>query len=399
MKKLLMIAAVAVFALNASAADGFKSSKPLDNTYISLQGGVYEPLTGQNILKDARPVIRLSVNKFFNTVIGASIWGQAYINNNNYNYGMFNEGGLNCYPFYDYSLITGQGNKTIVDGLNVGVSGLVNLNNLFAGYAGAPRFFEVVAEAGVGYFHQFGAQCWNASTGLLDDVSNWRDLAHSTINFALNCNFNINEKWQIGLRPEVQFLENTTHLNSQKAQVQVTAGVAYNLGDVFTPIVPRSQEEIDGLNGQINSLKGQLAGKDKEIAAKNKEIEALKNRPVPAAVQKVRDVTNVISNAATNVFFKIGSAKIADPKDFVNLDAVAAAAIKSGSRVVIMGTADSKTGSAKVNQKLSDARANAAKEYLVSKGVAADMITTAGEGGVDTLQPSNLNRRALVELK
>lgn len=391
MKKLLMIAAVAVFALNASAADGFKSSKPLDNTYISLQGGVYEPLTGQDILKDARPVIRLSANKFFNTVIGASIWGQAYINNNNFNPD-------NLYPFYKYSAATGCGNKTIVDGLNVGISGLVNLNNLFAGYAGAPRFFEVVAEAGVGYFHQFGAQKWNASTGQLDDVnSNWRNVAHSTINFALNCNFNINEKWQIGLRPEVQFAENTTHLNSQFAQVQVTAGIAYNLGDVFTPIVPRSQEEIDGLNGQINSLKGQLASKDNEIAAKNKEIEALKKRPAP--VEKVRDVTNVISNAATNVFFKIGSAKIADPKDFVNLDAVAAAAIKSGSRVVIMGTADSKTGSAKVNQKLSDARANAAKEYLISKGVAADMITTAGEGGVDTLQPSNLNRRALVELK
>ncbi|MCQ2114445.1 MAG: OmpA family protein [Bacteroidaceae bacterium] len=388
MKKLLMIAAVAVFALNASAADGFKSTKPLDNTYISLQGGVYEPLTGQNILKDARPVVRLSVNKFFNTVIGASIWGQAYINNNNYN-------DKSNYPFYNYSWLNERGNKTMFDGLNVGISGLVNLNNLFAGYAGAPRFFEVIAEAGVGYFHQFGAQWWNPSTGLLEDVNNWRNVAHSTINLALNCNFNINNKWQINLRPEVQYLENVTHMDANKAQVQLTAGVAYNLGDVFTPIVPRSQEEIDGLNGQINSLKGQLANKDNVIAAKNKEIEALKNRPV----EKVRDVTNVISNAATNVFFKINSAKIADPKDFVNLDAVAAAAIKSGSRVVIMGTADSKTGSAKINQKLSDARANAAKEYLISKGVAADMITTAGEGGVDTLQPFNLNRRALVELK
>ncbi len=382
MKKLLMIAAVAVFALNASAADGFKSSKPLDNTYISLQGGVYEPLTGQNILKDARPVVRLSVNKFFNTVIGASIWGQAYINNNNYN-------DKNNYPFYNYSWLNGCGNKTMIDGVNFGINGLVNLNNLFAGYAGAPRFFEVIAEAGVGYFHQFGANVWG------EETKDWRNVSHSTVDFALDFNFNINNKWQVGIRPEVQFLERTTHFNSKYAQVQLTAGVAYNLGDVFTPIVPRSQEEIDGLNGQINSLKGQLANKDNVIAAKNKEIEALKNRPV----EKVRDVTNVISNAATNVFFKINSAKIADPKDFVNLDAVAAAAIKSGSRVVIMGTADSKTGSIKINQKLSEARANAAKEYLISKGVAADMITTAGEGGVDTLQPFNLNRRALVELK
>lgn len=393
MKKLILIAALAVFALNASAAGGYKSSKPLDNTYVTLQGGVYEPFAGQNILKDARPVIRLSVNKFFNTVVGASIWAQTYINNNNYN-------NYTAYPFYDFSYLTGQGNKTMFDGLNIGVNGLVNLNNLFAGYAGAPRFFEVIAEAGVGYFHQFGAQKWDASTGKLVNVSsNWRNVAHSTIDFALDFNFNLNEKLQLGIRPEVQFLENVSHWGRQTAQVQLTAGIAYNLGGVFTPIVPRDQAEIDALNGKINDLRSELDAKDRMIAGLNKTINDLKaelaKKPVVAPAAAPVKVA-----LQPSVIFRQGKSVI-DANEFAEIEMVAKYMKNHPDANILIEGYASPEGPADLNQKLSEKRAEVVKNTLIKKyGIAAERLEAKGMGITDKLfDEYDFNRVAMFIVK
>ncbi|MDO4819179.1 MAG: OmpA family protein [Prevotella sp.] len=382
MKKLILIAALAVFALNASAAGGYKSSKPLDNTYVTLQGGVYEPLSGQNILKDARPVIRLSVNKFFNTVVGASIWAQTYINNNNYN-------NYTAYPFYDFSSLVGQGNKTLFDGLNVGVNGLVNLNNLFAGYAGAPRFFEVIAEAGVGYFHQFGT--WG--------VENWRATSHSTIDFALDFNFNLNEKLQLGIRPEVQFMERTTHLYRKYAQVQLTAGIAYNLGGVFTPIVPRDQAEIDALNGKINDLRSELDAKDRMIAGLNKTINDLKaelaKKPVVAPAAAPVKVA-----LQPSVIFRQGKSVI-DANEFAEIEMVAKYMKNHPDANILIEGYASPEGPADLNQKLSEKRAEVVKNTLIKKyGIAAERLEAKGMGITDKLfDEYDFNRVAMFIVK
>ncbi len=387
MKKLILIAALAVVALNANAASAYKSSNALDNTYISLQGGVYEPFAGQNMLKDARPVIRLSVNKFFNTVVGASVWAQTYINNNNYN-------NTTLYPFYDYSEFNGCGNKTLFDGLNVGISGLINLNNLFAGYAGAPRPFEIIAEAGVGYFHQFGATHF-----LGEETTNWRDVAHSTANFALNFNFNLNKKFQINLRPEVQFLENVSHWSRNNAQLQLTAGVAYNLGGVFTPVVPRDQAEIDALNGKINNLRGELDAKDRMIAGLNKTIADLKaelaKKPVvaaPAAPVKIALQPSVI--------FRQGKSVI-DANEYAEIEMVAKYMKNHPDTNILIEGYASPEGPADLNQKLSEKRAEVVKNTLVNKyGVAADRLEAKGMGITDKLfDEYDFNRVAMFIVK
>ena len=48
-------------------------------------------------------------------------------------------------------------------------------------------------------------------------------------------------------------------------------------------------------------------------------------------------------------------------------------------RVQVGGHTDN-TGSAAVNRRLSAARANAVRDYLISKGVAADRLTAVGFG-------------------
>jgi OmpA-OmpF porin, OOP family len=51
----------------------------------------------------------------------------------------------------------------------------------------------------------------------------------------------------------------------------------------------------------------------------------------------------------------------------------------SGAEITIEGYTDS-SGSTELNQKLSEARAKAAKDFLVGKGIAGSSITAVGKG-------------------
>lgn len=364
MKKLFLIAAMAVSALSASAIDGYKASKVTDNMYISLQGGVYEPLMGQDIIGDARPVVRLSVNKYFNTVMGVSLYGEAFINNNN------NRNSLTTTNF-------GPGQKTVVDFTHFGANALVNLSNLFCGYKGQPRLFEVVAEAGVGAGIGFGVD--NAN--------------YSTTNFALDFNFNLNEKWQINLRPAVEFQHNYGtynnhfyYLNGQQALATLTAGVSYNLGGTFTGIVARDQAEIDGLNAKINGLRGELDGKNAALKAAQNQINDLKNKLKTAAAQPA-PVVEAKDNSILqpSVIYRVGKSVI-DPSQYAQIEMVAKYMKNHPDAKILVEGYASPEGKPEVNQKLSVARAEAVKTALVNKyKIEADRISTKGCGVTDKL--------------
>lgn len=70
-----------------------------------------------------------------------------------------------------------------------------------------------------------------------------------------------------------------------------------------------------------------------------------------------------------------------------------------GTRVVrIEGHADA-SGNAKINEKLSQRRAESARDYLVSRGVTAELLKAVGVGArdlVDTAQPNSAKNRRVV---
>jgi outer membrane protein OmpA-like peptidoglycan-associated protein len=79
------------------------------------------------------------------------------------------------------------------------------------------------------------------------------------------------------------------------------------------------------------------------------------------------------------VFFETNSAKL-KPESSETLDKVAASLIANpGIKIQVAGHTDN-TGSAKYNLKLSDQRANAVMQYLISKGVDPSMLTEKGFG-------------------
>lgn len=100
--------------------------------------------------------------------------------------------------------------------------------------------------------------------------------------------------------------------------------------------------------------------------------------------------------------FRLGSAELPDGLKR-QLD-VFAEAIKghagAGRTVRIEGHADA-SGTVPANETLSQRRAEAAREYLVTKGVAPDMLKAVGVGSKDLADPSQplspRNRRVVIE--
>lgn len=111
--------------------------------------------------------------------------------------------------------------------------------------------------------------------------------------------------------------------------------------------------------------------------------------PPPARFEK-------ISLSATELFsFDNDKLPAAHPK----LDDIAKLLNENSgvTNVVITGYAD-RLGNDNYNQKLSERRANAVKDYLVSKGVAADRLKAVGKGEANPVVECNdKNRAALIK--
>ena len=115
----------------------------------------------------------------------------------------------------------------------------------------------------------------------------------------------------------------------------------------------------------------------------NDEEDKCPSRPGPASNQGcpviTKEVIEKLNVAAKNIFFATGSFKLL-PKSFKSLDEVATI-MKSDDlyQIQIDGHTDSQGDDAK-NQTLSENRAKAVKDYLVSKGVPEARTASAGYG-------------------
>jgi outer membrane protein OmpA-like peptidoglycan-associated protein len=178
--------------------------------------------------------------------------------------------------------------------------------------------------------------------------------------------------------------------------LNVEVGITYNLGKATWSKTP-DVEAIKALSqGQIDALNAQLADANAENARLNNII---KNHKCPETKGGETKVVEKVISTPVSVFFNIGKSKIASQKDLVAVKTIAEAAKANNAKILVKGYADSKTGNANLNQKLSQKRAEAVVAELVKYGVDRANIETEAEGGVNDLSPISFNRRATVELK
>ncbi len=387
--------AVAAFAANASAQNTvITSNKAGDNWYIGANAGVSTTLTKQSadggFFKALAPTFGVRVGKNLTTVFGLALDADMHFKSNK--------------KWYD-------GSKTFIEDVNVNLLGTFNLSNLFAGYPGEPRAFEVIALGGFGWEHGFNhISKVNAinSRVALDFAFNLG--ANKAWQLYIEPSLNYNLKSWVGGMDEAAIAAVIADINDpgfkydvNRAFFSLKAGVNYKFGNSngthnFAIAQLRDQAEIDGLNAKINELRadnnakdGQLSAKDQQIADLKKKLADCEARPQTAAV--VEKTENVLQ---PHVIFRQGKSTI-DPAQYASIEMVAKYMKNhKDAKVKVLGYA-SPEGKAEFNQKLSENRANAVKNALIKRyKIAADRITVEGLGATDKLSSENdFNRVAM----
>lgn len=382
MKKVFLMLAAGMMAASVNAQNtAITSNKAGDNWYLGINAGVATPTLGHAWVSDVAPNVGVRLGKNLTTVFGLAAEGNAYYYQNGA-----------CY----------DNRKTVIDALNVNLLGTFNLSNLLAGYKGEPRCFEVIALGGFGWGHAFGTGEDHKANGITSKVA---------VDFALN--LGAAKALQLYLEPSLNYgmqgYENAANMGSKfkynlaKSNFQLNLGVNYKFGNSngthnFAVAQLRDQAEIDGLNAKINELRADNNAKDGKIAASartiaelQKKLAACEARPTTAAV--VEKTENVLQ---PHVIFRQGKSTI-EPAQYASIEMVAKYMKNhKDAKVKVQGYA-SPEGSKELNQKLSEARANAVKTALVKKyKIAADRITVEGLGATDKLSAENdFNRVAM----
>lgn len=357
MKKILSFF-VAAFVATTVSAQTVTESKTFDNFYISINGGVATKMKGHAWMKDLNADAGLRIGRWFTPVFGLAADGNVYFGDQPHP-----AGSEFCHG-------------TIARMVNTSLLGTVNFTKWFGGYPGEPRVFEVVGLYGLGWAHTFNNKGWDPTD-------------HLTSKAGLDLVFNLgsSKAWQFFVEPAVVWALNGNGYEGVKYDIhnsffQLNGGFTYkflnsNGTHNFTVARLRDQAEIDALNAQINDLRNELAKKPKEII---KEVEVIKEVPGKNVVHEVK-----VEDLVFVTFAQGKSELTADARAALNN-------IKEGRHVQIVGTA-SPEGNPELNQKLSQARADAVAQYLLTRGVAVDEATGKG------VQGTTSNRLAVVYVK
>ena len=266
---------------------------------------------------------------------------------------------------------------------------LFNLSNMVLGY-NEERVWNFIPYAGAGVGRNMSYNCYGV--GLTAGILNtFRISKKVAVN--LDINYGVYEQGFDGFAG----IHNTKHsLKNRDRLVNVEVGLTYRLGKSTWQKTP----DIDAIQalaqGEIDALNAQLA----DLQAENDRLNAQQQTVIPPALpQPERILERQVISAPVSVFFNLNQAVIASKKDLQNVAELARVAQENNARIVVTGYADSQTGSAEHNRKLSQQRADVVAEELVKMGVARGQIETVAAGGVDTLSPAPYNRRATVEMK
>lgn len=278
--------------------------------------------------------------------------------------------------------VTGPLNPTY-NQYSLSMQPMINLTNLFGGYK--PRCWEVSLYGGAGIQH-------NTTTNSLSSILDLGVM--NTWNITKRFHINLDIYGRMGERDMdgVGTVTKSNRLGRRDLNVGFSAGVGVNLGKVGWDNAPDMDAILANHKNQLAALNGTISGLEAENAdLKNK----LANAPKGG---QTKTVTEFASTTAS-VFFNINKSDIASKKDLVNVKQLAEYAKANNKTIVVTGYADSKTGSAAYNQKLSERRAQTVADELVKMGVDSSKIEVVGQGGVADLTPVSYNRRAVVGLK
>ena len=375
MKKIflsVMLAGAAV-AANAQSVSSISNSKFFDNWQVGVNVGGYTPTTGHPFFKSTRLNFGVEVGKQISPSFRLSADGVAYINDN----------------------VNGYRNPLLIEYTNVAMLGNFNLSNIFAGYKGAPRTFEVEAFAGPGWLHAY-------NPGRNDNNV-------MTVKFGANFLLNLgsSKAWAVKLSPSILYgltpADQQEHsLNNNASLTQASLGIVYRFkGSNGAHHITAAQASAPVVEDNSGALRGELSEKDRELRDARNRIHELEGELAEARNRKpeVETVVETKRTLESVVTFAQGKTIIA-PSQQPNVARIATYLKKyPNSKVVIKGFA-SPEGSVEVNERIAKARAEAVKAVLVKQyKIDGDRIVAEGNGIGHMFSEPDWNRVSIATIK
>ncbi|MDL2223071.1 OmpA family protein [Bacteroidales bacterium OttesenSCG-928-M11] len=343
-----------------------------DNWFISGFAGLGGSLTG-SIKQVGKPFNAFDSDKdgFWNLSYGGAV-GKFY----NPTYGFRFIGKYGETSTYgrdinnDYAL---AGHAEYIYG---GVDFMVNLKNLFTSY-NPKAFFNPVFYIGPGVTYTMS-----------DDINgvHYRHNWNVALNTGIQLNFRLHDRWDLFLDANALAVPAGFDRDARESfagsDIVTTASIGLTYRFNFRHFVKADFNDpaiVDGLNRKINELR--------------QENDALRNRPVPVCPEcpeQVVVVEEIVPFLPTPVFFTIGSSKVTANQYYAIAEAAKFLKDNPSKKIQLTGYADAETGSANVNQKLSQQRVESVAKVLVDKyGVSENRLVKGAKG--DTVQPFSEN--------
>ena len=350
MKKFILVfITMFMFACGVNAQIATENRKAFDNVYAGVEAGVSTPLNF-NSVNPLNTLVGIKLGKEFTPVYGIEVEGMASFGDNFYRYGVNGsipaEGAFNIHK-------NGSVN-TFVKATNIGLNGIINLSNLFSGYNGKPRIFEVKANTGFGWMHYFGNYTPCAPIGSYVVAGKQNTLTAKT---ALDLTFNIGSKrahsfvvspgvyWNLNEVGNIKF-------NKNYAQFGIIASYVYHFKTSNGTHYFKTYD-VGAMMDEISRLNDELAKKPNEVV-----VEKIVEKPV-----LVERATGF--GVKETIFFAFDSDEL-DDRAQKALDEIG-----TGASYRVDGYA-SNEGGTEYNLELSQRRADAVKAYLEGRGITVD---------------------------
>ena len=361
---LLSVFALGVLTINAQTVV-VKGGGFWDNWSMGVQGGATMKMSGEGFFKSARPAFGLTLGKQWTPILGMDIQGMGYVNTTN--------------------------SSTMIDASDVSLIGRMNLMNLFAGYNGMPRPFEVETVTGLGWLHHY-----MTGSGDTDDLS---------ARIGLNFNFNLGEDaaWTLGIKPAVlfnltgEYPSKKLAFNRNKANMEILLGLTYHFADEdgnrhFALVNAIDPLALAAMNEEINDLREVIVAKDVELVGLADELMVVQDQLNEARNKEMEATGQTIKILESVVAFPFNQSDV-QTSQMPSLEH-AANYLKDNpdAKITVNGYA-SPEGTEEYNLQLSQRRADAVKNILVDKyGIAADRINAIGHGVGDVFSVPAWNR-------
>lgn len=368
MKKFIAVTVACLTCSGIYAQRAYEGANLGDNWSIGIHAGVTTPLTHSAFFPNMRATWGLGIGKQLTPFFGMGVEAMTSINT--------------------------TASKTAFDNTNVSLLTSVNLSNLFAGYWGTPRLFEIETVAGLGWLHY-------AQNGDGD-----RNSISSKL--GLNFNFNLGEAkaWTIGIKPALVYDlnacgERNVGFNANLAAWEITAGLKYHFrcsnGKHHISFAKLyDQAEVDALNEQVNNLRQTNVDQEAELTAANQRNAELEQQLADCKNQGPVIVTDTITSHKKTlesvVTFRQGGVSVVASQT-PNVERIATYLKNHEKATVSIKGYASPEGKAEVNARIAQQRADAVKSLLVKRyKIAENRITAEGQGVGNMFEELDWNR-------